>query len=95
MKILGYNYTITNDDADEIGGMGAQCARVQRLKLATNQHPEQKISTLLHEIIEALNYHLQLELPHHAIQALEAGLYQTLTDNGVDLTPLLKETLNG
>jgi hypothetical protein len=48
-------------------------------------------SIIIHEILEALNYHLELELPHRTISALESGLYQTLHDAGVDLQLLLKE----
>ena len=38
-------------------------------------------STLFHEIIEALNYQLELKLEHHQIQSLEAGLFSILTKN--------------
>lgn len=46
---------------------------------------------MLHEVLEALNYHLNLGLAHPAIQALEGGLYQVLTQNGVSLKPLTRE----
>ncbi len=38
-------------------------------------------SSILHEIIEALNYHLELDLKHSVIAQLEAGLFQVLEDN--------------
>jgi hypothetical protein len=41
-----------------------------------------KAEGLLHEIIEALNYHLGLNLDHDKqLVPLSEGLYQVLTDN--------------
>lgn len=87
MKILGYNYALVTDT--DMEALGSMHSRSQRLKLATDMHPDQQLSTLLHEIIEALNYHLDLGIQHQTIMALEAGLYQVLADNGVDLSPLM------
>lgn len=89
MKILGYDYTLVSDPF--LDSMGAMQTASLRIKIDARIVPQQQESTILHEIIEALNTHLQLELPHHAISALEAGLYQVLRDAGVDLAPLLKE----
>lgn len=41
----------------------------------------QKQSTLLHEILEAINENNDLQLPHQSIQTLENCLYEVLTDN--------------
>lgn len=90
MNILGYEYQIIEDgDSDFIGAFGRKHAAKQIIQIAKGLVEQQRISTILHEIIEALNYHLELEMEHHKIMALEAGLYQTLTVNGVDLKPLL------
>lgn len=91
IKILGYNYEIRRDKtADEIGASGRHRVKSQVIQVASDQCDEQKESTILHEIIEALNYSLELEIKHSSIMALEAGFYQTLKDNGVDLSPLNK-----
>jgi len=37
--------------------------------------------TLLHEILEILNYHYELALPHPHITSLSEGMYQVLKDN--------------
>lgn len=90
MKILGYNYTILFDtDSDKIGSFGRQIAKTLTIQIASDLDREQTISTVLHEIFEALNYHLQLNLTHNVVMGLEAGLYQALSDNGIDLSPLL------
>ena len=95
MRILGYNYRITADgNADDMDALGRFRAKRQIIELAGDLCPEQALSTILHEIIEGLNYHLALHLEHSAIMSLEAGLYQVLTAAGVDLGPLLDEERN-
>jgi hypothetical protein len=91
IKILGYNYTIVEGGASEvIGAFGRFHPKSQTIQLAENLCDEQKLSTLLHEIIEAINYHFEMELDHRIIMSLEAGLYQVMVDNNVDLEPLLE-----
>jgi hypothetical protein len=89
MKILGYEYRVVGDrDSDYIGAFGRQNSARLLVQIASDIAPQQRISTLLHEMIEVLNYHLQLDMPHQVIMSLEAGLYHALTENGVDLSPL-------
>lgn len=38
-------------------------------------------TTLIHEILEAINYKNELKLNHHQIMSLEHNLYQVLKDN--------------
>jgi hypothetical protein len=91
MKIFGYNYTVHRDgNYDKIGAMVRFLVDTQEIQIASNLTEQQAISTLLHEVIEAISYHCQLELPHPAMMTLETGLYQFLVDNGVDLSPLLE-----
>lgn len=95
MRILGYNYRITADgNADDMNALGRFRAKRQIIELAEDLCPEQAASTVLHEIIEALKYHLELSLDHSDVMALEAGLYQVLTAAGVDLAPLLDQARN-
>lgn len=96
MNILGYNYLVENNDAfvELDTWFGLHKAKNLQLLIRSDLCTEQKISTVLHEIIEALNFHLQLKLEHTAITGLEAGLYQVLTENGIDLAPLAKDVLN-
>lgn len=91
MKILGYSYTITEDgDSNTIGALGRFHEKSQEIQIASDLCDEQKLSTIIHEVLEAINYHLGLELSHRAIIGLETALYQFLTDNGIDLSPLLE-----
>ena len=73
---------------EEIDASARLLTRKQVIQLASDLAEENAISTLLHEILEALNFHLALKLEHKIIMALEAGLFQVLVDNGVDLSPL-------
>ena len=92
VKILGYNYRLVEDGDDEmIGAYGRLHIKQQILQIAEGLSRQQRESTVLHEILEALNFHNNLGLSHKAIMPLEAGLYQVLTDAGIDLSPLTKE----
>lgn len=58
------------------------------LHIATDLDDEMKRSTMIHEAMEALNYHLGLDMEESQIMAMEAGLFQVLVEAGVDLSPL-------
>lgn len=89
LKILGYEYAVERrEDVHAMDAFGKMNAKAQTIPIASDLAEEQAISTILHEIIEALNYHLDLKLKHDTIMRLESGLYQVLTDNGVDLAKL-------
>jgi len=81
IKILGYDYTIKMIDLNETEKFGTQDMNTLTIRLNENKAQSQIDSTLLHEIIEAIDFHLGLELKHYQINALEAGLYQVLKDN--------------
>lgn len=87
LKVLGYTYTIQQTEgppegipSDSFGGCDFANGTIYCSK---DIHQDLQESTLLHEILEALNYHLELGLKHPQITALEAGLYQVLKDNGI------------
>ncbi|NPV54522.1 MAG: hypothetical protein HPY71_13570 [Firmicutes bacterium] len=52
-----------------------------RLVIDKDLKPAAKMSVLLHEILEAINYMNQLNLEHRTIMTLEHDLYQVLHDN--------------
>ena len=83
LKILGYDYTVGSFSAKESNATncGFCVFSEQHIGIDQDLSPDMKNSTLLHEIIEALNFHLELKLEHSAITALEGGLYQVLKDN--------------
>ena len=85
VKIAGYNYTVIS----EIGKRHERCAddpaamtpRTQMIWIDSEQSPDGQISSLFHEILEAINYHYQLGLKHSSLSVLETALYQVFKDN--------------
>ena len=55
----------------------------QVISIDSSLKEDKQHETLLHEIIEALNNHHELELEHHKISTLAVGLFQVLRDNGL------------
>lgn len=95
MKILGYDYILHIKPKSDMGGNSGFCDfDSQVLSVCEELKDDGKASTLLHEIVEAINYHLCLDLKENQVMGIEAGLFQVLTDNGVSLSPLLKEKYN-
>lgn len=84
LKILGHNYTVSNVEnlARDRGNGGGECIPAA---LTINIDPSlprtRREENLLHEIFEALKYHLALELPHDKLSAMSEGLYAVMKDN--------------
>lgn len=96
MKILGYNYKVVEGGTAEfLSALGWHHIKSQTIRIADDLCQQQKESTILHEILESLNYHNGWELGHGIIMSLESSLYAALTENGVDLSPLTSELLGG
>jgi len=83
VKIGGYTYDIEIDKtlALKSGYQGTQCSNTLEIKIDGGIAQQNKESTLIHEIIEAINYHYELKLEHTVISTLESALYQVITDN--------------
>ena len=85
VKILGYTYQVkkVNDRLKNNGvNTAGSCSCVnQTIWIDTASTQDQQESTFIHEILEALDYHLNLGLGDAKICPLESGLYQVLKDN--------------
>jgi hypothetical protein len=81
LKILGYDYKIEYLENDSMKAFGRFNAEKQSILIGKDLPKDLQKSSLVHEIIEALNFYLELELPHNKITSLEAGLYQVFKDN--------------
>jgi hypothetical protein len=89
MKIFAYNIAVDrNGTQDEIGAFGKFLPKVMKIQIANDLCQQQAESTLLHEIVEAVNTIMKLDLGEQAIMILEASFYQILTENGIDLSEL-------
>ena len=84
VKIGGHRYKVIFKDLDknEASNNCGYCRTTDNeIYINSSMSQEQQESTLLHEIIEAINFNYQLDLEHNKIQTLEATLYQVLKDN--------------
>ena len=84
LKICGFTYEIILEDRKHKRGVNAPAtcnSEQHKIWIDANQCQEEQEASLIHEILEALNYHFQLEMPHKTISTLEATLYQILKEN--------------
>lgn len=85
LKILGHEYSVIQDPNlyfDE-----TNCAIIHlgkcEIRISTQHPTSRQEEGLIHEIVEALNYHFQLKLEHDKLSQIGEGLYQVLKDNGL------------
>lgn len=90
LKIFGYNFSLHYVGSVDSAHLGHSRVPTEQMSIAGGMTPAQTASTILHEILEVIKSQLNLDVSHQAIAALETGLYQVLTENGVDLAPLLR-----
>lgn len=83
LKILGHEYTIkvSNKPLLERSTVAMVCSNTLSIEIAETAPISRQTEGLFHEIIEALNYHLELGMEHNKITALSEGLYQVFADN--------------
>ena len=89
MKILGFNYHVVGSSDSQY--LGLHSADTLTIKIDSGAPKERQLETIVHEIIEAINVHTQLKLRHNQITTVSSILFQVLSDNGVNLSPLVKE----
>jgi hypothetical protein len=94
LNILGHDYEVQfveHNQLDTSRNCGTCDMYRTILAISTNQSRTMQESTIIHEIIEAVNYCLELNLEHNKITALESGLYQVLKDNKlIDFSKYIK-----
>lgn len=90
LKILGYSYVLDlSKTLSEMEGKVGLCDLDNKIiTIAKDVDTDMIVSTLLHEFIEAINYHLELKLNHRQVMGIEVGLHQSLTENGVSMGEL-------
>lgn len=93
MEILGYTYKVNKDKtiSELQDRMGVCYVNSQKISLAKDQTDDSLVSTFIHEIIEAINFHLELKMRHNQICAMEVGIYDVLKRAGMDFLPLLNQ----
>ena len=85
VRILGINYPVEVIDMQLAAGnhnAGSMDTTGCKIFVSSSINtPEHQKAVLLHEIIEALNYRLELNLEHAKITQLESGLFSVFQDN--------------
>jgi len=83
LEILGHTYKVkkTNTLSASEGAVASCNTSLLEISIDTNFPESVQREGLLHEIIEAMNYHMELELEHNKIAALSEGLFAVLRNN--------------
>ena len=102
INILGTKYTIERlpDGGMELrGNSGTAFNLWHKIIISTDQGDEEAVSTLIHEILEAIAYRLNIKLggdreeKEHIIRLFEAGLYQVVVENFPEFRSELEDLL--
>ena len=84
LKILGHNYDLHQVEhlARDRGNGGGECTPAAlRICIDSGLPRSRRGENLLHEIFEALRYHLALDFPHDKLSAASEGLFAVMQDN--------------
>lgn len=78
VKILGYEYVFsTSQDSTELGGELGRVNHIDHIiHIAHDIGEEERQTTVLHELIHVLNWHLHIDLTEKQVQLLETGLWE-------------------
>jgi len=80
LNILGHEVEVVYPTEPDEELMGLFCPERNVIEIHT-QNPNLALSTLMHEILECINYFLELGLKHHQITSLETSIHQVLIAN--------------
>ena len=86
LDILGHSVKVTLEDdlARQHGKDGHFDPRKSEIKIDAGLTPDTKLSVLIHEVLEAIDTHLKLDLDHDAVLCkVEAALFQVIMANNL------------
>ena len=72
-------YTVAHEPM--AGALGCCDNQGQSITIDSDSHPETQASVLIHEVFEAINASMNLNLRHKTISALETAWYAVLVKN--------------
>lgn len=83
IKIGGINYKLKQMDnyARDFGMMGSHCGNSSEIIIDKGLIKDRKEKTIIHEILEAINFEYELDIDHNKITTLETSLYAVIKDN--------------
>lgn len=86
LKIGGLIYDVILKDRNKECGVshyGTTDPSLMKIWIHSGISKQQQESTLIYEILEAINHNWELRLEHQQISQLETSLYQVLKDNNL------------
>ena len=88
IKIGGFHWNVREVENLMIDRehLGEMAPRTQEISIEKGSSEQQKEETLLHEIIEVLNWMYNIKLEHYQIELLGVSLHQVLKDNEINFT---------
>ena len=88
LKVLGHEYKVTIDDKvrRHHSTSGTCCINTNEIDLEAGGPESKQAETFLHEIFEAIKYHLDLgdDLEHRTLSQLSKVLFAVIRDNDLD-----------
>lgn len=83
IKILAHEYEVrVNGDVFTVDQNTANMTfSKQLIQISAHHGSTRRAEGLLHEVLEGLNYHLELQLEHRILTSISEGLFQVLNDN--------------
>jgi len=92
IKISGQKYEVILNDRWEslTGNEGNGCYRLGKIIISSECCKERQEHTLFHEIMEIINDHQELQLPHQMISSISTAWYAIFKENDLLPKDLLK-----
>lgn len=86
LQVFAHAYTVASDPKEFYGSMdmGSCDSNTLKINIAPFVPESSQAETLLHEIMEAINYHFELQLEHHALTVLALGVFTVIRENNLD-----------
>lgn len=88
LKVFGHEYSVKTDDKLVLkeGRLGSHCGDVLEIGLCTGIPESQLAETLMHEVLEAIFYHMSLrnKIDHDSLIQISEGLFLVIRDNDLD-----------
>lgn len=82
LQVLGLRYEVALlKETMPSNAAGQMLAFKALIKVDEDAAPERRRAVLMHEIVEAINFELDLNLKHRAITSLATAINQVLADN--------------
>jgi hypothetical protein len=79
IRVIGKDYKVIS--TNRIEHFGECCHGKLKIKINRRQDKQQLKDTVVHEILHAIDYSMQLDLEEHQVHTMATGLHAVLSDN--------------